>query len=104
MITFKQKQYVIPEEERFVKPVPFRIPNEWSIYGVKIDVKESGSYEKEVKQRKDSIWKEWKKILKELEKKFRMDIFIKTDIQILLIHIIILPKVNLEKDIIPLNQ
>lgn len=68
MITFKQKQYVIPEEERFVKPEPFRIPNEWSIYGIKIDVKEAGSYTNEVKQRKDSIWTEWRKDLKRIRK------------------------------------
>lgn len=29
MITFKQKNYVIPEEEKFVKPRPFPIPDEW---------------------------------------------------------------------------
>ena len=32
MIVFRQKQYVIPDEERFIRPTPFMIPNEWIDY------------------------------------------------------------------------
>ena len=68
MITFRQKQYVIPEEQKFVRPEPFRIPNDWSIYEIKVEVKESETYTNEVKQRKDFVWKEWRRDLKQIRK------------------------------------
>lgn len=68
MIIFKQKQYVIPEEERFVKPTPFIIPNKWIDYKFEFEIIESGSYKKEANLRSGPIWKEWRKDLKRARK------------------------------------
>lgn len=68
MIISKQKQYVIPEEERFVKPSPFIIPNEWIDYKFEFEIIESGSYKKETNLRSGPIWKEWRKDLKRIRK------------------------------------
>ena len=64
MIVFKQKQYVVPGEEKFVRPTPFPIPNTWIGYRVNLNIVESDSYKNELKQRISPIWKEWRKDLK----------------------------------------
>ena len=69
MIIFKQKQYVIPEEERFVKPAPFRIPNDCDIF--RMDIIESGSYERELKSRSGPMWSEWLKDLRRARKEIK---------------------------------
>ena len=68
MILFKQKQYVIPEEERFVKPTPFQINSEWLDYNFEFEIIEADSYKNELKQRISPIWKEWRKDLKRIRK------------------------------------
>lgn len=62
MIVFRQKQYVIPDEERFIRPTPFMIPNEWIDYKFEFEIIESGSYKRETNSRTESIWKEWRKM------------------------------------------
>ena len=68
MIVFRQKQYVIPDEERFIRPTPFMIPNEWIDYKFEFEIIESGSYKRETNSRTESIWKEWRKDLKRVRK------------------------------------
>ena len=68
MITFRQKQYVIPSEEKFVKPNPFNIPNEVVNYKFEFKIIESESYKRELKSREGTIWKEWRKDLKRVRK------------------------------------
>ena len=68
MIVFRQKQYVIPDEERFIRPTPFMIPNEWIDYKFEFEIIESGSYKREINSRTESIWKEWRKDLKRVRK------------------------------------
>ncbi len=79
MIVFKQKQYVVPEEERFVRPTPFSIPNTWIGYQVNLKIVESDSYKNELKQRISPIWKEWRKDLKRTRReRYLKVLFIKT--------------------------
>ena len=64
MIVFRQKQYVIPDEERFIRPTPFMIPNEWIDYKFEFEIIESGSYNKrEINSRTGSIWNIQKKLI-----------------------------------------
>lgn len=71
MITFKQKNYVIPEEERFVKPRPFPIPDEWKQYEFRMEIVELSSYKREVNSRTGSMWKEWRTNLKRVRKEIK---------------------------------
>ena len=68
MITFKQKTYVVPEEDRFVTPDPFVIPREWEEYQYKPEIIELSSYKREVNSRTGPMWKEWRANLKRIRK------------------------------------
>lgn len=71
MITFKQKTYVVPSEERYVQPIPFNIPREWMEYRFDLSIRELSSYTREVNSRVGPMWKEWRKNLKRIRKEIK---------------------------------
>lgn len=68
MITFRQKTYVVPAEDRFAKPDPFPMPSEWEQYRFRLDIIELASFKREVNSRTGPMWKEWRKNLKRVRK------------------------------------
>ena len=105
MITFKQKNYVIPEEERFVKPRPFPIPDEWKQYEFRMEIVELSSYKEKSTLGQDLCGKNGELILNVLEKKSKKNTFtmMTQKAEFHLIHIIIRQRVRKGEDIKSIN-
>ena len=69
MIRFVEKKYSrIPEEEKFLPPPEWSIPEKWKRYDKFLDVIPLGSYSQEFNTRTSDIWKEWRKDVKRVRK------------------------------------
>lgn len=69
MIKFVEKKYSrIPENERFVQPPKWIIPESWKRYKDYIDIIQLLSYTRDFNKRTGPIWREWRKDLKKVRK------------------------------------
>lgn len=70
MIKFVEKKYSrVPENERFIPPPEWNIPESWKQYRKIFDVIPLGSYTRDYNNRTGSIWrKEWRKDVKRVRK------------------------------------
>lgn len=70
MIKFVEKKYSnpIPEEERFLPPPKWNIPDNWKNFANVIDVIPLPSYDRDFDSRTGDIWREWRKDVKRVRK------------------------------------
>lgn len=72
MIKFVQKQnsFPIPENERFIKPPKFKIPEEWEKFQKVLKIEEASSYKRDLKSREQpsGVWDDWRRKLKVVRK------------------------------------